>query len=66
MKLVVKTVYLNVNKEWVEWYIDRLKNQSELMEVANYLEKERYASYMSKDPTSLVVATTTYGITDDN
>lgn len=65
MNVVVKTEYTNVDQEWLDWWLNRLRNEDSLpggSEIVDELIKWGNASFTSKDPTSGCVGETTYEI----
>lgn len=61
MKLIIETVYDNIDQDWLDWYCDRL----DIAEVPIDISKFKIGlgvSFSSKDPTSEVIATTSYGL----
>lgn len=62
MKLVLTTTYHDIDDEFVEWYIKRLRMAPELDSVADQLQDFGRAEFKSKDPTSSVHAVTEYVI----
>lgn len=65
MKVIVTSTYENVDQEWLDWWLERLSVHSPLpggREAASTLQSETFSSFSSKDPTSDVIATTTYEI----
>lgn len=64
-KLIITTTCENCDEEFIHWYLKRLKNE-EVMPgstvIAEELEECGHAVFVSKDPTSPVVATTCYEI----
>ena len=65
MKLIIKTVYDNIDNQWLQWYLDRLENSNVLpgsMSISKKLARDGNAEYLSKDPTSNTTAITTYEI----
>jgi len=62
LKIVIQTVYENVDKKWLKWW---LKNSGMIKEnpgVAEALSNGENYVFQSKDPTSKVTGTTTYTI----
>jgi len=65
MRVKITTTYINVDPEWLDWYLKRLDNESELpgsKEIVAKLRETGYAAYVSKDPTSKVTAQTEYEV----
>lgn len=60
MKITVTSTYENVDGEWLHWWLNRLMSLPENEAVAHEIMNKGFASYTSKDPSSEVVATTTY------
>lgn len=65
MKFVITTTYENVDDEWLDWYLKRLK-AAEVTPgstgCADTVREDGYAEFSSKDPTSAVIATTSYEV----
>ena len=59
MKIVVTSTYENVDESWLQWYLARLRRQGYGIHAEN-LEANSYSEFESQDPTSLVVARTSY------
>lgn len=64
MKVRIETVYENVDRKWLKWYLKRLRTEGGLPIVAEELEECGHAVYASKDPTSDVMATSTYEVVE--
>lgn len=65
MKFEIKTVFENVDDEWLEWYFNRLANEEVVpgsTKVIQTLRNNDFAFFSSKDPTSNVTATTYYSV----
>lgn len=65
MKVVITSVYENVNQEWLDWYISLLKDTPRLpgcRSIAQELKESDKAMFKSKDPSSEVEATTYYEV----
>lgn len=63
MRLEIKTVFENVDQEWLDWYLARLENEEVLPGstlIVKQLKEIHHAAFSSKDPSSDVVATTSY------
>lgn len=68
MKIVVTTIYENVDQKWLDWYLGRLASADEMpssTKLVENLKKYRVASFSSKDPESDIVGTTRYYILDE-
>lgn len=68
MIVKITTEYKNCDEAWVSWYLARLANENVLpgsIVLAGQLRETRYADFISKDPSSKVVAKTTYEIIDE-
>lgn len=61
MRIVLKTVYENVNEDWLAWYIKNLKQGGVPISFDEF-KKGEVCSFSSKDPTGPVVATTSYQV----
>lgn len=68
MKLVLTTVYDNIDEKWLSWYINYLAYapQPEVQEVAEKLKAFGFAKFSNADPTDpKVIGTTTYELHRD-
>lgn len=66
MELQITTTYENINQEWLDWYYRRLANEEVLpgsTSIVKELKIYGNASFVSKDPSSDVVAITEYQVT---
>ena len=66
MIIEVKTIYRNVDQEFLSIYLDRLRTEPELVSVADNLLRDYFAVFESKDPDGKCSAKTTYSITFDD
>ena len=64
MKVVVTTVYNNVDEEWLTWYCEQLKATLHDGLIKSLRDHGR-ATLESKDPTSKVVGKTVYEVRDN-
>lgn len=65
MHVKVISTYENVDEKWLEWWLKRLNNEEVMPGCTNVIKKLREtdnAHFTTKDPTSSVIATTTYQI----
>lgn len=65
MKVIIETKYENADQEFVDWYLERLAVEEVIpgsTTISEELKESGHAVFVSKDPTSEVVATTTYRI----
>lgn len=65
MKVIVTSTYENVDKEWLDWWLKRLAAAEVMpgsMSIVSELIKNGSAKFISRDPTSDVVATTKYEV----
>lgn len=62
MRVIVTSTYENVDSEWLEWWLNRIAKFPENVEVVRELREGNTAAFSSKDPSSQVVATTTYEV----
>lgn len=62
MKVIVTSVYENVDQEWLEWWLLRIGTLRENERVVRELREGKVSAFSSKDPSSAVVATTTYEV----
>lgn len=65
MRVIVESVYENVDQAWVDWWLKHLDNE-EVMPGSTVIVEELkdcgHAVFASKDPTSNVIAKTSYTI----
>ena len=63
MKLTLTTTYENISEEWLDWYLNRLRNSGfpYVKKAADALEKGKSYSWSDQDPEDpKIVATTSY------
>jgi hypothetical protein len=58
MKIKIETIYENVTPEWLDWYIENLKNKVPVP--IEKLKEGVHLSFSTKDSTSDVIAVTSY------
>jgi hypothetical protein len=65
MKFIITTTYEQCDQEFIDWYLERLKNEEVMpgsMTIVDELKSANFASFTSKDPSGPTIATTTYEI----
>lgn len=67
MILKITTIYSNVDQEWLDWYLDRLKlsEDENLINIGIELSEGNDCGFTTRDPTSKVVGRTEYQLTKD-
>lgn len=63
MRLEIKSVYENIDQDWLNWWVDRMKKEAPMPGVdviVDELIETGDAVFASKDPTSPSIATTYY------
>jgi hypothetical protein len=65
MKLIINTVYENVDAEWLGWWLENTDFRNRLPNKAEDLLNGDYCEFTSKDKTSEVRAKTTYKLDRD-
>lgn len=61
VKIVLKTIYENVDGDFLAWYIKQLKSEHVPIDFDDFENGEKVV-LQSKDPTSEVIGTTTYQV----
>lgn len=63
MKVVVTTTYKNIDDDWIDWFVKRLKKQDVPIDFDAF-ERGQKVSFTSKDPTSNATAITKLKISE--
>lgn len=65
MKVILITEYVNVDNNWLTWYISKLRFGHVPIDIEKFISGEQ-VSFTSTDPTSNVIATTMYQLERDD